>query len=147
MDQEELQDFFKANWIAIVGGFLAIVAVAIATTFFFVSRQSEVKLESEEADPVFDSLHFDPNLAIEVCSERAKQEFGKELVRTFDVQHSTRFDETQKIYLVTLEAHVGNAQLYDTAVVICRVNPQDYILKYYKATFESKRQKLRKFGN
>ena len=89
---------------------------------------------------------FDIHDAAGVCQQEALEKLGPSLVRATPDWHSSRLESSRDIYFIALNADVGDIYRHEAAFVYCYVDPDDYVVTYFKAYDSEERSLLSKFS-
>ncbi len=94
----------------------------------------------------FTKAPFDSYDASRACQDEAKKKLGESLLRTSTDWHSTRYEPDKASFLVTLKGDVGDLYVYEEAYIYCYVDPEKFLVTYFKAYDSDMRSILDKFN-
>ncbi len=77
------------------------------------------------------SVHFSFGDAVDLCMQEARSR-NNNLVQLVLNEHSSRFQETEKQYLIKLDSYVGTPMLYDEKEHTCEIDPKTQGVAFYK---------------
>lgn len=83
------------------------------------------------------SVHFSYGDAVDLCMDEARSR-NSNLVQLVVNEHSSRFNNTTEMYLVTLDSYVGTPMLYDEKKHTCEVDPKVQGVAFYKEIIRRK---------
>ncbi len=89
----------------------------------------------------YQKIPFDMTDATTICKQKTLARYGKDLVRSYVDEHSTRYEANIATYKIFMHAHLGTKTLYSEASVHCFVDPFEYMVSHYRI-YEPKRDSL-----
>jgi len=114
---------------------IALVIPTVIATLYFSNAELQLFSGIMPGDNVRDyrKVPFNSLDAVFNCEEETADKFSKDFLRSTVDWHSTRFQESRKVFIVVLDAHIGTRKHFEAAKVYCYINPKSYRVTYFKA--------------
>jgi len=114
---------------------IALVIPTIIVTLYFSNAELQLFSGIMPGENVRDyqKVPFNSLDAVDNCEEETAEKFSKDFLRSTVDWHSTRFQESRKVFIVVLDAHIGSRKNFEAAKVYCYINPISYRVTYFKA--------------
>lgn len=95
---------------------------------------AQVQTESSSFSGLSDdyySIHFNYGDAVDLCMNEARSR-NSNLIQLVVNEHSTRYIDIDKLYLVKLDSYVGTPLLYDEKEHTCHIDPKVQGVAFYQ---------------
>lgn len=131
-----LIDYIKADnkrlWLSCCLAICFAVAIVILATSYL-RMQHELQLEQAFLQKMnYDRVNFNQFDAIGICRNKTMTKIGDQLLRLTLDPLSTRYEDDKDVFFIAFRADVGELSAYDEKLVFCHVNPETFLVSYYR---------------
>lgn len=81
---------------------------------------------------------FDVLDAHQICQHQSRETHGDRLLMSYVDLHSSRYEQATGTYKIFLNAHIGDRDNYDEAIIHCHIDPKAHLISHYKTVYPTK---------